>query len=70
MIDILKQDMINTYRKIGKNQGLLIRGKYCYTGDEIADEIEKESTFGISIVNMLINLTIDLVRRQKLNVNE
>jgi hypothetical protein len=64
----LKNTAVNTYRKIGEDKGLLLKGKNSYTGNEIADEIEKETEIGVEILEALLNLTIDLVKRDKRNL--
>jgi hypothetical protein len=64
-IDILKSKVIATYRKHGNDPYLSI-GNHAYTGNEIADEIEKETPLGVNCINMLIQLTIDLLSRNKI----
>ena len=64
-IDILKQKIIRTYRKHGDEPYLRTNARI-YTGNEIADEIEKETEFGVECVNKLIQLTIDLLARDKM----
>jgi hypothetical protein len=65
----LKQLMISTYRKIGDNKGFVMKGK-SYTGNQIAEEIENETELGVKIISNLLKLTIDLLKRDKLNINE
>lgn len=70
-IEKLKQRMVETYRKFGDEKALLIRvkpGKNVWTGHEIAEEIENENEFGIHIVDNLIQLTIYLLSRDKINM--
>ena len=62
-MDKLKQLMVATYRKFGDKKALLLKGKRIYTGNEIADEIENETEFGIKMVNNMIQLTINLLKR-------
>jgi hypothetical protein len=64
-IDILKQKIIRTYRKHGDEPYLRTNARI-YTGNEIAEEIEKETEFGVECVNKLIQLTIDLLARDKM----
>lgn len=64
----LKDKTISTYRKIGENKAILLKGKRSYTGDEIAHEIECETEFGVRILNNLLSLTIDLISRDKINI--
>jgi hypothetical protein len=68
-IDKLKQQMIETYLKFGDEKALLIKGKKLYTGKEIAEEIQNETEFGIHVINNMIQLAIDLVKRDKINFN-
>lgn len=63
----LKKELVKTYREFGDEEAMLIRGKESYTGNEIANEIEKETEFGIEMVSTLLNLTIDLLNRNKIN---
>ena len=65
-IENIKQLMVARYRKIGDERALLIKGKHSYTGTEIADEIENETEFGIEILNNIFQLTIDLLKRDKI----
>ena len=65
----LKQLMVATYRKFGDEKALLLKGKRSYTGNEIADEIENETEFGIKMVDNMIQLTIDLLKRDKINMS-
>lgn len=67
-LDKLKSKVIETYKKFGDKKALLIRGHNSYTGFEIADEIEKETELGIEMMNSIIQLTIDLLSRDKINV--
>ena len=62
----LKVSMVKTYRKFGEKKGLITKGK-SWTGNEVADEIEQETEFGIHMVDMLLQLTIDLLKRDKIN---
>ena len=64
----LKQLMVATYRKFGDEKALLLKGKRSYTGNEIADEIENETEFGIEMVDNMIQLTINLLKRDKINM--
>lgn len=65
----LKQHVASIYRKkYGDNPALTqlkIDGK-TYTGNEIANEIENETDFGVEQLKKLLNLTIDLIQRQKI----
>lgn len=67
-INKLKQSMIETYRKFGDDKAILIKGKKSYTGNEIAEEIENETDFGIEMINSIIKLSIDLLKRDKVNL--
>lgn len=67
-INKLKERMIATYKKFGNERAMLQRTGKSWTGIEIAEEIEKETEFGIKILDMMIQLTIDLVKRDKINV--
>lgn len=69
-IEKLKQLMVKTYRKFGDETALLIKDKRSYTGNEIAEEIENETEFGIKMVDNMIQLTIDLLKRDKINMSD
>lgn len=70
--DKLKSLMISTYKKKGDNTALLIKvgEKRTWTGNEIVKEIEDETDFGIKLVNNIVQLSIDLLSRDKLNIDE
>ena len=63
----LKERLAKTYRAYGDKVMLLSPGvgKCSWTGNEIADEIENETEFGVKQMHKLLNLTIDLVSRDK-----
>lgn len=67
MLSQLKSLMVSTFRKKGDKDALIFKGKRRFTGNEIANEIEKESPIGIDMANTLLQLTIDLLMRDKLN---
>lgn len=70
----LKLAVIQMYRtKIGSKLGVQLRrleadGKNKWTGNEIADEIEKNTEFGQNQMRSLMALTVDLVSRQRLMI--
>jgi hypothetical protein len=64
----LKAIAASTYSKFGEEKSILIRGYKAYTGKEIAKEIEDETELGMRILSGLLKLTIDLVKRDKVNV--
>lgn len=70
----LKQAVIQMYRtKIGSKLGVQLRrleseGKNKWTGNEIADEIEKNTEFGQNQMKSLMALTVDLISRQRLMI--
>ena len=70
-IENIKQSMVSTYRRIGDARALGIKGigKVSYTGNEIANEIENETELGIKMINNMIQLTIDLLKRNKINMS-
>lgn len=68
-IEQLKQNMVETFRKYGNEIALRTKGK-TFTGNEIANEIENETEFGIESLNSAIRLTIDLLKRDKVNLYE
>lgn len=65
----LKNLLVGTYRKIGDKRALVHKegNKSSWTGNELADEIEKESVIGVKQIHLLLNLTIDLLKRGKIN---
>lgn len=66
----LKKLIIEGYRKYGDDKALVTKGKKSYTGFEMAKEIEDETEFGIEMLNNLIQLTIDLLKRNKMEITE
>lgn len=68
-IDKLKKTVVSTYQKFGYDTACVIRGGRSYTGHEIANEIESETEFGLSFLENLLNLTAELVKRDKINVH-
>ena len=71
--NILKKKLVKTYRKNGDNACLTVMGAdgiKQYTGNEVADEIERETKFGIECINTLIGLTVDLLSRNKMTWDE
>jgi len=46
-----------------------MKGKI-YSGNEVAEHIENETELGIGMINSIINLSINLISRDKLNINE
>lgn len=69
LIDDLQKEVSETYRKYGDQKALIV-GRDTYTGNQIADEVEKGSEFGLDVLTKLLDLTIDLVKRQKLKIEE
>ena len=67
--EIIKQKLIDAYKSIGDDIALLTKDKKSYTGYAIANEIEKETEFGISMINNILKLTIDLLSRNKLEID-
>jgi len=65
----LKQKMIETFLKYGERKVLVSKGK-TYTGNMLADEVSKESEVGLDMLKCIINLTIDLLSRDRINLNE
>lgn len=63
-LNTLKEKMISTLEKA---EGVLIKGGRKLTGKEMADEIRQETALGVDLMNMMIQLTIDLVMRDKIN---
>lgn len=68
LVDKLKSKIISTYRKFGNDKAVVIREKRSYTGQEMAEEIEKETEFGVKMIENLLLLTIDLISRDKINI--
>jgi hypothetical protein len=63
----IKKTMIDTYKKYG-DEKVLTRGRYSYTGNQLANEIENETEVGINMINSILKLTIDLLKRDKINM--
>lgn len=64
----LKELLISTYRKFGSEKAIVIKGGQSYTGDQIADEIQNETPFGMQMIDNIVKLTIDLLKRDKINI--
>ena len=67
--DILKEKLVKTYRKYGDKACLTIMGANGikqYTGNEVANEIEQETEFGVNCIHTLIGLTVDLISRDRM----
>lgn len=64
-VEILKEKLIRTYRKHG-DEPYLRTSTRTYTGNEVADEIEQETEFGVKCIDTIIQLTIDLLARDKM----
>lgn len=64
----LKKLVVEGYRKYGDDKALVIKGKKSYTGFEMAKEIEDETEFGIEMVSNILQLTIDLLKRNKMQM--
>lgn len=66
---ILKDKLVKDFRKYGDKACLTVMGAdgvKQYTGNEVANEIQNETEFGINCINTLIGLTIDLLSRNKM----
>ena len=68
----LKAKVISTYKKMGDKVALVqkIKGKNSWTGNELAKELEDETEFGIRMMSGMLLLTIDLLSRDKINMEE
>ncbi len=68
-IELLKTKIIKSYRKYGDKLCLFVmdaQGGHQYTGNEVADEIQNDTPFGVECIHTLIGLTIDLLSRNKI----
>ena len=67
----LKELVIDTYSKYGEEKIMVSRNTHnkAFSGIEIANEIKNETEIGNKILFMLIELTIDLVKRDRINTN-
>ena len=65
-IEKLKQSMVSTFRKYGDEKSIQTKGVR-YTGNEVAEEIENETELGLGMIESIINLTINLIKRDKIN---
>jgi len=68
-IQHLKTAMIEYIRESGDAM-VLIHGKRSYTGTEIAKEMGEETEFGLHMMENMILLTIDLLKRGKVKLPE
>lgn len=66
-IESLKKTIAETYRGFGDDR-ILNKGRETYTGSQIAKEIEEETEIGVEMIDSVIQLTIDLLKRKKINV--
>ncbi len=64
LLESLKSNISNYYRGYGDGT-VLYKGEESYTGNQIANDVDNETEFGIEMVNNLINLTLDLITRGK-----
>ncbi len=71
-IEKLKELMVSTYKKMGDKKALTTRviGGKSYTGNEIAKEIEDETEIGLKMMDNIIQLSVDLVSRDKINIDD
>jgi hypothetical protein len=60
-VERLKQAMIETYRKFGDDRAIRTRGGKSYTGNEVANEIENETKFGLDLIEMMLNIKKDKI---------
>lgn len=65
----LKEYLISTYEKFGDKKALVTKGYRAYTGLDLANEIRNNTPEGIESLQSIIALTIDLLRRDKINLN-
>jgi len=63
-IDKLKQALVKNLKRKGISSYISYGGKV-YSGEELALEVENETDAGISMMNSLILLALDLVSRGK-----
>lgn len=61
----LKETTAKSYEEFGDFEKILIIGENSYTGKQIANEVRSGTELGTTILNNLIDLTIDLVARGK-----
>jgi 23S rRNA pseudoU1915 N3-methylase RlmH len=66
-VETLKTKIATSFRKHGDKQALIVMDKNprTYTGNQVADEIERETEFGVECISTVINLTVDLLSRDK-----
>ena len=71
-INKLKTKIIDTYKAYGDKiilvapESITSSAMRYYSGNQIAEAIEKETELGIKHIDLLIQLTIDLLVRQKI----
>jgi hypothetical protein len=67
--DILKEKLVKAYRKYGNKSCLFVmdaEGGKQFSGNQVADEIEQETPFGVNCIFTMLQLTIDLLSRDKM----
>lgn len=70
---ILKEKLVKTYRKKGKNHCLTVmdaNGGRQYTGNQVAEEILNETEFGVNCMYTVMGLAVDLLSRDKLTFDQ
>ena len=67
LVNKLKVDLIEklTQNKQISDEKYLIVGNKSYTRQDIADEIQNETEFGVDFLTNMLMLAIDLTARQK-----
>lgn len=69
IIEAIKNS-VQQAEKWGTGNPYLISGNKSYTLEEIIQEMEKGTDFGLKLQQGIFNLTIDLLSRQKETLNE
>lgn len=67
LVDKLKVDLIEklTQNKQISDDKYIVFGNKSYTRQDIADEIQNETEFGVDFLTNMVMLAIDLTARQK-----
>lgn len=71
-VDHLKNKLIESLKKYGDNKFLVtadpenLSHLRTWSGNQIAVEIEQETEFGLKQIDMMIQLTLDLLSRDKI----
>ena len=65
LVKTLKETIIGSYEKYGEEKSIIF-GNRAFSGLEMADEIRNETEIGKKAISLVIRLTLDLLKRNKI----